>query len=187
MYETGDELPKNSIEALKWYRKAADVGDAEAALRVTRLLLAPGRNPSQEEYAEVRQRCQDAAKRSLSPGAYCMVLIYRQGIGVPKDPIESMKWLGRAADLGHPRAVLELGEAYWKGEGVKPDLVVAYMWIWLAYGSKVPGAEQDEQVLRKEMSVKQMERAKQKATEWWRSHHLMGLRQRPPDSSPSAR
>jgi TPR repeat protein len=186
MYDTGDELPMNSIEALKWYRKAADAGDAEAAVKVASLLLASGRRPTPDEYAESRQRCEGAAKQ-YSPGAYCMALIYRRGTGVTRDLVEGARWLDRAAELGHPRAALELGEAYWRGEGVKPDLLSAYMWIWLAYSSKVPGAEQDEQSLRKEMSSKQMERAKQKAIEWSRRHYFLTLRQSPPDSSPPAR
>jgi TPR repeat protein len=186
MYETGNELPNNPVEALKWYRKAADAGDMETSLKVAKLLLAPGRGPTQEDYAEARKRCEDAAQRNPS-GAYCMALIYRRGIGVAKDPVESTKWLSRAAESGFARAVLELGEAYWKGEGVKPDPVVAYSWVWLAYNSKVPGAEQDEQQLSKELSAKQVEQAKQKAVDWSKRHRPVGLVYRQPDSSPPAK
>jgi TPR repeat protein len=184
MYEAGDELPNNPVEALKWYRKAADSGDAETSVKVAKLLLAPGRSPSREDYTEARKRCEDAALHD-SAGAYCLALIYRRGIGVAKDPAESTKWLNRAAELGLARAVLELGEAYRKGEGVKPDPVAAYTWIWLAYNSKVPGAEQDEQELSKELSAKQVQQAKQKAVEWSRQHRFGGLRYRLPDSSPA--
>jgi TPR repeat protein len=184
MYESGEDLPKNVVEALKWYRKAADDGDAQSAVRVTSLLLAAGRNPTAEEYAEARQRCEDAAKQSFPPGAFCMALIYRRGIGTAKDPVESQKWLARAADLGHPRAAFELGEAYWKGVDVKPDLVAAYMWIWLAYNAKEPGAEQDEQQLGKELSAKQVSEAKKKAIEWAQKRRLMGLQQHHSDSAP---
>jgi uncharacterized protein len=184
MHETGDLMPKNSVEALKWYRKAADAGDPQAAVKVTSLLLVSGRDLTQEEYAEAHRRCEAAAKRDFSPGAYCLALIYKRGIGGTKDPTESAKWLGRAAELGHPRAALELGEAYWKGVGVKPDLVTAYMWIWLAFNSKVPGAEQDEQELRKELPAKKVSEAKQKAIEWARKHQPVGLRQRLSDNSP---
>ena len=173
MYEAGDDLPKSAVEALKWYRKAADAGDAKASVTVAKLLLSAGRSPTPEEYAEVRQRCEDAAKQSFSPGAYCMVLIYKRGIGTAKDQVEAQKWMGRAAELGHPQAALELGEAYWRGEGVKTDLVTACMWIWLALNAKVPEAQQDEQALQKEMSLKQVEEAKRKASEW-------AVRHRPP-------
>jgi len=179
MYITGDELPKDPMEALKWDRKAADAGDVEADVKVTSLLLSSGRSPTQEEYAEARKRCEEAANRRFSPGAYCLALIYSRGLGTAKDPVESTKWFGRAADLGNARAALELGEAYWKGIGVQPDLVNAYMWVWLASSSKVPGADQDEQALRKELDAKQTQRAKQKAAEWLRTHRFMGLRQRP--------
>ena len=132
---------------------------------------------------EARKRCEDAAQK-ISSGAYCLALNYRRGIGVTKDPVESTKWLNRAAELGLARAVLELGEAYWKGEGVKSDPVAAYTWIWLAYNSKVPGAEQDEQELSKELSAKQVQQAKQKAVEWSRQHRFEGLRYRSTDSPP---
>jgi TPR repeat protein len=187
MYVTGAELPKDPIEALKWYRKAADVGNEKASVMVASLLLADGRNATPDENAEARQRCEDAAKRKFPPGAYCMALIYRRGLGVAKDPVESAKWLGRAAELGHPRAALQLGEAYWKGEGVKPDPVIAYTWIWLAYNSRVSGAEQDEQELGKELSAKQVQQAKQKASDWARAHRIGGLRQSPPDNPPATK
>jgi TPR repeat protein len=104
--------------------------------------------------------------------------MYERGIGVTKDPTKGVTWLGRAAELGYAPAALNLGQAYWKGLGVKPDLVTAYMWRWLAANSKVPGAEQDEQELRKELPPKKVNQAKQKATEWLVKHPIVGLRQR---------
>ncbi len=174
MYEAGDELPKNPPEELKWYRKAADAGGIEASIRVASLLLTT-RNPTPDEYAEIRRRCEYASKMNFSQGDYCMALIYDRALGVDKDPVESKKWLARAADRGHMKAGLELGEAYWKGEGVKADVVKAYTWVWLAYNSKEPGAEQVEQELRKELAEKQMNEAKKKAIEWANTHRLFGL------------
>lgn len=178
MYTSGDELPKDRAEALRWYRKAADAGDAKASVTVANLLLTAGRSATQAEGAEARQRCEDADKLNFSPGAYCMVLIYRQGLGTANDQVEAKKWLVRAADLGHPQAALELGEAYWKGDGVQKDLVVAYMWIWLAFHAKAPGAQQDEQALQKEMSAKEVEQAKRKASEWATKHRLRTIYER---------
>ncbi len=176
MYEKGDVLPKNSAEVLRWYRKAADAGSPQAAVKVSSLLLASGRVLTPEQYAEIRERCEAAAKRDYSPGAYCLALMYRGGIGISKDDAEGMKWLSRAAELGHSKAALKLGEAYWRGEGVKPNLVAAYMWIWLALNAKEPGAEQDEQGLRKELPAKKVDEAKRKAIEWARGHRPLELR-----------
>jgi len=188
MYQAGNELPKDSVKALRWYRKAADAGDPRSAVTVADLLLSSGRTLTQHEYAEARRRCEDSANQKYAPGAYCAGLIHKRGLGVAKDPSESAQWFARAADLGHSRAAFELGEAYWKGDGVKPDPVSAYMWIWLAYKSKVPGAERDEQALRQEMSAKQVEHAKRKASDWSKSHRMiLGLAKRQADDSPPAK
>lgn len=178
MYTRGDELPKDPTEALKWYRKAADAGDMKASVSVASMLLGPDRTPTPQEAAEARKRCEDVADRNFAPGAYCMVLINRLGLGGPKDPAESMKWLNRAAELGHPKAALELGEAHWKGDGVQKDLVTAYMWIWLALRAKAQGADADEQALHKEMSSKQVDQAKRKANEWITRHRFPTIYQR---------
>jgi len=183
MYETGEDLPKNIEKALKWYRKAAEGGAPAASVSVAGLLLN-GRTPSQEESVEARTRCEDAARLKYAPGAYCMAVIYRRGLGVPQDPVETAKWLTRAAELGHPKAVLQLGEAYWKGEGVAPDPTAAYMWIWMAYSAKVAGAEQDEQALRQEMHAKDIEKARKKANDWVVQHRFVSLRHPPSDGSP---
>jgi uncharacterized protein len=172
MYASGAELPKNASAALKWYRRAADDGSREASVAVASILAA-GPHPTEEEFAEARRRCEQAANHSYAPAAYCMALIYRRGLGVAKDPIETAKWLARAADLGHAQATLQLGEAYWKGDGVKPDLVTAYMWIWLAYNSKLAGAGEDEEAIRKQMNPKDIDKAKRRAGDWVNSHRLV--------------
>lgn len=181
MYEAGDDLPQDANEAIKWYRKAANGGDADASVKLATLLLSPGRRPTQLEYDEARKRCEEASKVS-SGGAYCVALIYKHGMGVKQDPAKSAEWLSRAAEMGHARAALELGEAYWRGEGVKTDPVRAYMWIWLVHDSK--GAERDEEALRNEMTDKQIEQAKHKANEWLRTHRFVTLRRREADSPP---
>lgn len=139
MYEAGTELPKDSVQALKWYRKAADAGDASSAVKVAALVLGSGRTITGDDYAEARRRCQHAANQKYAPGAYCLAVIRQRGLGVRKDPTESAKWFMRAAELGDPRAAFALGEAYWKGDGVKADPVTAYMWMWLSYRARVPG------------------------------------------------
>jgi TPR repeat protein len=70
------------------------------------------------------RRDEDAAKNNFF--ADCVAHIYRCGWGREKDPAEGAKWLGRAAELGHARATLDLGEAHWKGDGVKADPVATY-------------------------------------------------------------
>ncbi len=69
-----------------------------------------------------------------------------------------------------------LGQMYWKGEGVKVDKEKAYMFIWLAASSDVPGSKQDEAVLAQELQDKQLKKAQKKAGEWAKAHPVLGLR-----------
>jgi TPR repeat protein len=183
MYTSGVDLPKDSTEVLKWYRKAGDMGNPRAGVMAASLLLAPGRNSSQEEYVEALHRCESAANGNYGPGAYCMAFMSKQGIAGEKNPIETAKWLTRAAELGHPEAMFDLGEAYRSGQGVKQDAVVAYMWNWLAITYQYDAAKPAEEELRKQITAKQVEQAKRKAGDWIAKHRPAGLQQRRPDSS----
>jgi uncharacterized protein len=175
MYETGEDLPTNAVESLNWFRKGAEAGDVDASVSVASILLASGRQTTPEEFTEARKRCEAAAK-FYSPGAYCMAVIYQKGLGLEKNPEEAVKWFHRAAELRNARATLELGEAYWKGAGVKVDLVDAYMWTWISFNLKVPGADQNEFALRNEMKPGDIDRAKKKAADWERQHRVVGLK-----------
>jgi TPR repeat protein len=178
MYQAGDELPKDLTQALRWYRRAGDSGDAEANVRVAGILLSQGRSKTQDEYEEARTRCEKASEQ-YSQGAYCVALIYKRGLGVAADPVQTVKWLSRAVDLGDARPTLDLANAFWKGDGVRPNLVTAYMWVWIASNSKVPGSEVQEEAIRKQMTAKEITRAKQKAFEWLqKQHHSFGLHRR---------
>ena len=163
MYFKGGELPKDTSKALKWFRKAGGRREYVKLRSTSASLLINGGNPTAEAYAEARKRCEDSAQMDYAPAAYCMAAIYKLGLGVTKDPVESAKWLVRPTNLGHPKAMVELGEAYWKGDGVKQNLITAYTWIWTAYKLQATGAQQDEETLRKQMNPGDLEKAKKNA------------------------
>src|SRR5262245_7188901 len=52
------------------------------------------------------------------------------------DPVESMKWLRRAAEQGHAGAQKILGRNYARANGVPPDYVEAYKWLSLAESAR---------------------------------------------------
>ena len=59
--------------------------------------------------------------------------MYARGeIGGTRDNINAVKHWKAAAEGGNPRAQLDLGVVYWRGEGVSQDLVLAYTWLSLA-------------------------------------------------------
>jgi len=172
----GDELPRDDGEAAAWYRKAADSGSALASVELAQQLVQGQGVP--QDYPEARSRCEYAAKLQFGPGAYCLGILNREGLGGPKNLPDAAKWFERAAELRDYRGILYLGEMYWKGDGVKVDRDRAYMWIWIAANSGVPGASQDEQLLRQELDPKTVEKARKKATLWAQQHRQLGVRSR---------
>ena len=53
MYENGRGVAKDDYEAVKWYRKAADQGDARAQCNLG-LMYENGRGVSKDEYEAVK-------------------------------------------------------------------------------------------------------------------------------------
>ena len=105
-----------------------------------------------------------------------MGLLSERGLGGPKDANEAFKWFTRAAELHHTRAMLSLGEMYWKGVGVKQDKVAAYKWIFISAGSGVAEAKTDQDALEKEMDPGQIKKAKADAIHWVNTQGLLLFR-----------
>ena len=60
---------------------------------------------------------------------YLLAAMYEQGKGVAKDVNRALALYRRAADQGHVRAGVKLGEMYSGGRGVNEDLVQAWAWF----------------------------------------------------------
>ncbi len=97
--------------------------------------------------------------------------MYDKGRGVPQDYAEAMKWYRKAAEQGHAKAQLFLGNMYFFGQGVSKDYVQAYMWYILAASRFPPGEGRDTAVknrdfVAKKMTPAQKAEAKKLAREW---------------------
>ncbi|SVD41693.1 uncharacterized protein METZ01_LOCUS394547, partial [marine metagenome] len=108
LYAEGDGVPQDETEALRWYRRAAEQGDAAAAAWVHRI-------------AE-----QGNAEAQLALGG-----MYFAGQGVAEDPTEGVRWWRLAAEQGHLPAQTGLGGRYFNGRGVAQDDAEAVRWYRL--------------------------------------------------------
>jgi len=168
MFLKGDDLPQSISDAANWYRKAAETGLPPLQMKLAGLLLqGPG---ADSNYPEVYRLCEKAAKRQFPAGIYCIGLLYQQGWGVARDLPQAAKRFDEAANMGVAGAMLRLGEMYWKGEGVKQDRIAAYEFVTLAAMSNLPDATLEKQSFEKQMSPKEMEKGKVKATQWANQH-----------------
>jgi TPR repeat protein len=122
--------PSDRVEAVKWYRNAADLGDAEAQYILgVKYFSGEGVPKDKVEAAKWIRR---AAVIGLANAQAFFGSLCRSGDGVPKDAAEAVKWFQKAADQNQPHAQASLGQMYSTGEGVPKGLVLAYVWCSLA-------------------------------------------------------
>ncbi len=122
-YEAGVTVPQSYETALKWYRKAADLGNAKAMNIIANFYL-DGKGVSPDD-AEALKWYRKAADLGYASSVSNIGWLYGSGRGVPLDYAEAIKWYRRAADMGSSIAVNNLGAMYKDGQGVPQDYAEA--------------------------------------------------------------
>jgi len=100
-------LPHDPAESVRWYRRSAAQGVAEAQFNLAHS-LATG-NGTEVDNAESRRWMEQAAARGLRDAQYLMGVMLLEGVGGDPDRGGATEWLRRAAAQGQQdaRALLE--------------------------------------------------------------------------------
>lgn len=129
-YADGGGGATNSAEAVKWWRKAADQGDARSQLNLALWM---------EEGSKIPRDLVGAAKwyRKLAESGMAFAQaklgnFYRNGRGVDKDVPSAIQWYRKAALQADVDAQAALGYIHIVGEGVPKDEVEAAKWFRMA-------------------------------------------------------
>jgi len=130
-YYSGEDVPQNYTEAVKWYRLAADQGYAKAQDLLGSAYWF-GKGVSTNDYTEAVKWYRLAADQGYAKAQYNLGLSYVVGEGVSDDYTEAVKWYRLAADQGYAKAQVGLGGAYFNGAGVPQDYTEAVKWYRLA-------------------------------------------------------
>jgi hypothetical protein len=148
MYESYG-VPKDSVEAVKWYRKAAEQGIAEAQFNLGKMYNSGEGVP--RDYVEAAKWYRKAAEQGIAEAqcllgemywgvshnsldfykrdGYSTIAYYGVKSDTYSDAVEAVKWYRKAADQGHDVAQRCLGEMYNSGYGVPKDSVEAVKWF----------------------------------------------------------
>jgi TPR repeat protein len=99
---------------------------------------------------------------------------YDNGLGVPQDDAEAVRWYRLSAEQGVARAQVNLGVMYGNGEGVPQDDVEAHMWFNLA-ASRMTGEDRESADEARDftaglMNPTQIAEAQRLAREWDTAH-----------------
>ena len=93
---------KDYPEALRWYRKAAEQGDARAQYNLGNM-YRNGRGVKQDNHEAMRWY-RKAAEQGEALAQSNLGVMYAEGRGVKRDDREAVRWYRKAAEQGHASA-----------------------------------------------------------------------------------
>lgn len=153
----------DDARAAELIRRAADAGDAQAALEMARLFRdGRGVEASQAKYLDWLKR----AARDAVPAMRMLGEAYRDGEGVPPDASLAARWLSEAAQWGDGAALRDMGDLWRQGSGLRADPALAWMAYRLAESVGVPSATAARQRIERSLPPADRERAAAAAQSW---------------------
>ena len=125
-------VKKDCSEAIRWWKKAADQGNAKAQYSLGNSYY-DGEGVAVDQTEAVKW-FRKAAEQGHAQAQFNLGYAYERGEGVAKDQTEAVKWYRKAAEQGDAYAQYIIGDAYLEGEGVAKDQVEADKWYARAGG-----------------------------------------------------
>lgn len=129
-YSQGIGVVKNDVEAMKWFRKAADQNYAPAQTSLG-CYYSEGK-AVKKDHEDAIKWFHRAAIQNYAPAQYRLGYGYAEGEGVKKDYKEAVKWFQKAAIQNVANAQWSLGACLELGLGIPKDETKAYQWFLLA-------------------------------------------------------
>jgi TPR repeat protein len=124
LYENGQGVPKDDVQAVTWDRKAAEQGHA-GAQQALGSWYENGRGGVPKDDVQAVAWYRKAADQGNDIAQFRLGLMYYNGQGVPKDDAQAVAWFRKASDKGDALAQGMLGAMYESGQGVETDLTQA--------------------------------------------------------------
>lgn len=126
MYYLGQGVRQDSAEAMRWYRKAAEQGNAKAQTNLG--IMYYGGQGVPQDYAEAMRWYRKAAEQGYANAQNNIGHMYYNGLGVQADYSEAMRWYLKAAEQGEKYSQHALGLMYANAYGVCQDYAEAMKW-----------------------------------------------------------
>jgi TPR repeat protein len=130
---------KDYVQAMRWYRQAADAGLAVGQFDVGRLYADGLGVPV--DFVEAMKWLRLASLQGNVAAQTAIGHFYEDGHGVPVDYAEAMRWFRLGARINFPAAQNSIGFLYEKGLGVSSDLAESMRWYRLAADQGFPAAQ----------------------------------------------
>lgn len=134
LYDKGvGGVAKDDGKAYEYYLQAARGGQPEAALRLGLIYLEGNEQIGlKRNYVEAMKSFEVAALARRADAQYHVGMLHRNGLGVPVDRTEGLRWIIMSAKKRYAPALTELGRIYFEGEGVTADRLQGWSYLMLA-------------------------------------------------------
>lgn len=119
-YASGRGTPCDPGQAKRWFRRAAEVGNTRAMIRLG-LILNHTDNPG--THAEAVSWFRKAATAGDASGMVWLGFAYREGTGVVTDPLEAAQWFIKAVEAGNLHSMIHVGRMYARHLGSPQEAV----------------------------------------------------------------
>jgi TPR repeat protein len=121
-------VPQDEKEAVKWYRLAAEQGNAAAQYNLS-LMYANGQGVPQDDKEAVKWT-RMAAEQGYAAAQLSLGVMYANGQGVPQDEKEAAKWMIKGRATTEPQA----GDAAIKEPTADPEIQIGAEYIKEEHG-----------------------------------------------------
>ena len=98
-YEYGEGVPQDQAQAVMWYRKAAEQGEAMAQFNLGRAYRDGKGVPKDSKQAA--EWFEKAAQQGYAHAQFDLGEMYFHGEGIPEDEQKGFEWLGKAERQGY--------------------------------------------------------------------------------------
>ena len=126
-------VPKDDSQAVNWYRKAADAGNASGMGELGTMYQA-GHGVEEDAWQAMRWY-RKAAEAGDTVAMRNLGELYERGIGIELDYRQALSWYMKAAEAGDAMSMVDLGRMYAAGRGVEQDSAQAANWYSKAMAS----------------------------------------------------
>ena len=128
MYETGDGVGQDLMQAKKWYEKAAKQNHPDAQYALAALYYYDN-GVIKQDYKEAKKWFEKAAYNNDDYAMNLLGVIYELGRGTAQDYDEALRWYLKAAEKNNVYAQKNLGLLYLNGNGVRQNYKEAKKWL----------------------------------------------------------
>ena len=143
-------------------KERAEQGDAAAQFNLA-LMYDSGQGVTQD-YKKALKWYRLAAEQGYALAQNNLGVMHHYGLGVKTNYKEALR-LYRLAAPQVVQSQYSLGAMFYQGQGVNQDIVIAYMWFYVAAKNRNPRSKGNVNVLAKEMKPKQITKAEKLAHE----------------------